>query len=175
MVTVASSSPIGLRIHSRPKNPDKPGLEPPLKMIHIAGNTAPGSINGLGVTRDVDEATLNDWLEDHPEHKGVLKPMTDDELDEHADLSRSSGFEPALEQFKGEGSEGSTITDEHVSDHQLAATSDVPNDDSPASQSTLTQADAMESVSASDEPATEKSRRGSKKNAADESTEESAS
>ena len=74
-VTIASRAPIKLQIRSRPKSPDRPGLEPLPKTHDLAPSRHPEHPGVVGVTRGVDAQIFREWMEDHPEHRGVLWEM----------------------------------------------------------------------------------------------------
>nr|WP_321986149.1 hypothetical protein [uncultured Lichenicoccus sp.] len=138
-IRVASKAHTAIRIHSRPKDKEHPEQDVPEHEAVINGNTHASAVNGVGITEGVHAETFHQWIEDHPEHKDLLTEVSDDDLEKHADLQASSGFEPGLEAVDPAGQTEGSVT-EHpgpVHDSELKPTSEAPADDSPRSQTEL--------------------------------------
>jgi hypothetical protein len=93
-VIVASRCPVKLRIHSRPVNPDKPGFGL-VRTVEINGARHPDFVTEAGITHGVDARLFREWMEDHPEHEGVMWEMTPEEFQSHQDRRARFGFEAA--------------------------------------------------------------------------------
>ena len=135
-VKIASKLPIAIQITEPVPDQfkDKPGLAPQLKSAVINGTNTRGAASEA-VTHDVDADMFKKWSEANPQHADHLRVLgKDEEVGGAADF----GFEPGLKKASEDGksaSDGSTVKDAGpVKASDMAATSSVPNDDSPRSQ-----------------------------------------
>lgn len=139
LISVASRSPLAVRIRAPIENTDKPGLEPERFPIIINGASHPGARNGVMVTHGVDAAIFHAWLEEQSRAETPLSELIFEvPADYESDSAMSFGFEPGLARLAANAenaeaaAQGSTVTHAApVSASEMAATSDTPPDDTP--------------------------------------------
>lgn len=144
MIRVASRSPMRIRM-TESADGKAPGTE--LKYADLAGSAAtPGSLEGV---TEVDADLFHSWMKANEGHPAVVAGLIREMgKDETVGDPANFGFEPALEAAtSGENADaaakGSTTTEPGaVSSVDMKATSDTPADDSPRSQTKLTDTSA---------------------------------
>jgi hypothetical protein len=98
-ITVASNAHTAIRIHSidPAADPEKPGAAgEPAHVIVIHGNRHADAAGGVGLTHGVDAETFDQWMAAHPEHQGIMTPMSEADVAAHLDPLKHYGYEPGL-------------------------------------------------------------------------------
>jgi hypothetical protein len=92
LVIVASQHGTAVRIYdvAAPE-----GVEP--AYAEILGNRAPGSVEGYGLTYDVDDAIFNGWAAAFPDISAGMKITDEAEIDTWRDAANHYGYELGLQ------------------------------------------------------------------------------
>jgi hypothetical protein len=86
-VIVASKLPMAVQIRSDDRQ----------STCVIVGERDPGAVNGYGITYDVDQTVLEEWLASNPDMAAFVRITTEDEIAHHADPMNTHGYELGLE------------------------------------------------------------------------------
>lgn len=143
-IIIASKVAMPFAISEPNPNPEKPGDAPPLRSFVINGARHPDGVGQEGITADVPADLYRAWVKANPNHPaitaGLLREVSQDDLDAGRMDASEFGFEPGLDRAKADSennakaAEGSKITGPGpVPAKDMATTSDAPADDTPRS------------------------------------------